>query len=59
MISVIDQLMTNEDTRICDCVSGKLHKMPHVRNNLDPICGRVAVTGDLTNPKIQIITTSP
>jgi hypothetical protein len=33
-----------------DDTSGKLHKTPHVRNNLDPICGRVAETGDLTNP---------
>jgi hypothetical protein len=24
--------------------------MPHVTNNLDPICGMVAETGDLTNP---------
>jgi hypothetical protein len=51
MISVIDQLMTRVVTRMWDRVSGKLHKMPHVRNNLDPICGRVADTGDLTNPK--------
>jgi hypothetical protein len=36
---------------LVDNTSGKLHKMPHVRNNLDPICGRVADTGDLTNPK--------
>jgi len=34
--------------------SGKLHKMPHVRNNLDPICGRVADTGDLTRPSKSI-----
>jgi hypothetical protein len=39
--------------------SGKLHKTPHVRNNLDPICGRVAETGDLTSPfkKNHFITT--
>jgi hypothetical protein len=35
--------------------SGKLHKTPHVRNNLDPICGRVAETGDLTSPFKKII----
>jgi len=33
--------------------------MPHVRNNLDPICGRVAEIGDLTRPlkSIGFITT--
>lgn len=30
--------------------SGKLHKMPQVRYNLEPICGKVAVTGDRTSP---------
>lgn len=30
--------------------SGKLHKMPQVTYNLEPICGSVAVIGDLTNP---------
>jgi len=28
--------------------------MPHVRNNLDPICGRVAEIGDLTRPSKSI-----
>lgn len=50
IISVIDQLITRELTRTCVLVSGKLHKTPQVRNNLDPICGKVAETGDLTNP---------
>lgn len=30
--------------------SGKLHKIPQVKYNLDPICGRVDDTGDLTRP---------
>jgi len=30
--------------------SGKLHKMPQVRNSLELICGNVAVIGDLTSP---------
>jgi hypothetical protein len=30
--------------------SGKLQKTPHVRNNLDPIYGRVAEIRYLTNP---------
>lgn len=38
---------------IVDDTSGKLHRMPQVRNNLDPICGRVAETGDLTKPLKQ------
>lgn len=30
--------------------SGKLYKIPHVTYNLEPICGNVAVIGDLTKP---------
>ncbi|MQL73850.1 hypothetical protein Taro_006212 [Colocasia esculenta] len=30
--------------------SGKLHKIPQVTYSLDPICGNVADTGDLTRP---------
>lgn len=35
---------------IIDITSGKLHKIPHVRYSLEPICGSVAETGDLTKP---------
>ena len=30
--------------------SGKLHKIPQATYNLEPICGSVAETGDLTKP---------
>lgn len=34
----------------CLPTSGKLHKIPHVTYSLEPICGSVAVIGDLTKP---------
>lgn len=43
-----DKLKWGKNER--ESTSGKLHKMPQVTYNLEPICGNVAVTGDLTRP---------
>jgi hypothetical protein len=50
MISMSIKFLIYHTKLINNGTSGKLHKIPHVRNNLDPICGRVAEIGDLTKP---------